>query len=177
MVLPVVPDHLCVISQRRDFNAAASERRIGLCCVERAAEAGVFDYLGRNAKLVEHSFGDRRHTGERPKQRVGLSRQWVERAGRQSQRKVRGVGGLGKVIECLGRRHHPRRCEMEGVAVEPWLMCDLDDRVGDEINRHDVRLADLRADQRQPRGEDVACAADRLEEVVGAVDLVDLAGP
>ena len=66
---------------------------------------------------------------------------------------------------------------MEGVAVEPWLMCDLDDRVGDEINRHDVRLADLRADQRQPRGEDVACAADRLEEVVGAVDLVDLAGP
>ena len=66
---------------------------------------------------------------------------------------------------------------LEGLAVEAGLVGDVVDRVGDEVDRDDVDLAALDADRRQPGGQHPPRPLQQLEEVVGAVDLVDLAGP
>ena len=75
----------------------------------------------------------------------------------------------------------PERCdlgahEVEGLAVEPGLVGDVVHRGGHVVDRHDVRVAQLEADEREPLGQRVARLLDRLEEVVGPVDLVHLAG-
>ncbi len=54
-------------------------------------------------------------------------------------------------------------------------MGDVVDRVGDEVDRDDVDLAALDPDRRQPRRQHPPRPLQRLEEVVGPVDLVDLA--
>ena len=66
--------------------------------------------------------------------------------------------------------------EVEGVAVEAGLVGDVVHRRGDVVDRDDVRLADLDADQREPLRQRSRDLLDRLEEVVRAVDLVHLAG-
>ncbi len=66
--------------------------------------------------------------------------------------------------------------EAEGLAVELGLVGDVVDRVGDEVDRDDVDLAALDADRRQPGGQHPARLLQQLEHVIGAVDLVDLAG-
>ena len=48
--------------------------------------------------------------------------------------------------------------------------------LGDEVHRDDVRLAALGAGERDPRRQRVAQLLEQLEQVVGAVDLVHLAG-
>ena len=49
-------------------------------------------------------------------------------------------------------------------------------RGGDVVDRHHVGVAEVDADQRQPGGQAVAQQLDQREEVVGAVDLVHVAG-
>ena len=65
---------------------------------------------------------------------------------------------------------------MEGAAVELRLVGDVVDRRGDVVDRDDVDLAAFDPDRRQPRGQHPPRPLQRLEEVVGPVDLVDLAG-
>ncbi len=55
-------------------------------------------------------------------------------------------------------------------------MGDVVHRLDDEVDRDDVDLASLDARHRHPLRDGVANAADQLEEVVGPVDLVHLAG-
>ena len=55
-------------------------------------------------------------------------------------------------------------------------MGDVVHRRRDVVDGDDVRVPQLRAQQREPLRQEVAQALDRLEEVVGAVDLVHLAG-
>src|SRR5438270_867393 len=62
------------------------------------------------------------------------------------------------------------------LSVEPGLVADVLHRGGDEIDRDDVRVAELGTDQREPPREVVAHQLDRGEEVVRTVDLVHLAG-
>ena len=54
-------------------------------------------------------------------------------------------------------------------------MGDVDERVGDEVDGHDVRRSEVGADEPAPCGK---CGEplDRGEQVIGTVDLVDLAG-
>ena len=67
--------------------------------------------------------------------------------------------------------------EVEGPAVEPVDVGDVVHRPGDEVDRDDVDLPPLDADRRGPTaGTALRSALDQLEEVVGAVDLVHLAG-
>jgi hypothetical protein len=67
---------------------------------------------------------------------------------------------------------------MERVARQLLVgqMGDVVHRARDVVDRHDVRLATLRSRQRDPLGQGVPELLDQLEEVVGAVDLVHLAG-
>ena len=66
--------------------------------------------------------------------------------------------------------------EVEGAPVEVRLVGDVVDRVGDVVDRDDVDLAAFDADRRQPRGQHPPRPLQRLEEVVGPVDLVDRPG-
>ena len=63
----------------------------------------------------------------------------------------------------------------EGLAVEIRLVGDVVDRVGDEVDRDDVDLAAFDADRRQPARQHPPRLLQQLEEVIGPVDLVDLA--
>ena len=53
---------------------------------------------------------------------------------------------------------------------------DVVHRARDEVHRHDVGLAALRPGEREPLRQRVAELLEQLEEVVGTVDLVHLAG-
>src|SRR3712207_8810107 len=55
-------------------------------------------------------------------------------------------------------------------------MGDVVQRRGHVVDRDDVGVAELGSGQRHPLGQHVAQLLDRLEEVVGPVDLVHLAG-
>ena len=93
-----------------------------------------------------------------------------------AQRELRRVGGLGELVQHLARALGAGVGQVEGLAVEVGLVGDVVHRLRDPVDRHDVGVAHLRADEREPLRQPVARLLDRLEEVVGAVDLVHLAG-
>ena len=66
--------------------------------------------------------------------------------------------------------------QVEGAPVEAIEMGEMIHRGDDEVDRHDVDPPPFEADHREPRRHGVADLLNELEEVVGAVDLVDLAG-
>jgi hypothetical protein len=61
-------------------------------------------------------------------------------------------------------------------AVQTFLVREIVERVGDEIDGHDVDAPALDADRRHPRWQHVAHLLQQFEKVVRAVDLVDVAG-
>ena len=65
---------------------------------------------------------------------------------------------------------------MERLPVQPRLVREVVHRTGDEVDRHHVDLAALDAEDRHLLGDQAAQPLDGAEEVVRAVDLVDLAG-
>ena len=65
---------------------------------------------------------------------------------------------------------------MEGAPVEVRAVGDVVERTCHPVHRHDVRLAEIQPEERHPLRHNLAHALDRLEEVVGPVDLVHLAG-
>ena len=91
---------------------------------------------------------------------------------------LRRVRGLRELVERLADLHRLRADEVEGVARQLGVghVRDVVHRLGDEVDRHDAGLAALRPGQRRPFRQRVAQLLKQLEEVVGAVDLVHLAG-
>jgi hypothetical protein len=65
---------------------------------------------------------------------------------------------------------------VERLAVEVGLVGDVVHRGGDVVDRHDVRVAELGPDEREPLRQPPTELLDELEEVVRPVDLVHLAG-
>ncbi len=84
--------------------------------------------------------------------------------------------GLGEDVDQLSRGRWIRIREAERPAVEPLLMRDVVHRAHDIVDRDDVDLPPLNPRHRHPLRDGVAKPPDQLEEVVGAVDLVHLAG-
>ena len=83
---------------------------------------------------------------------------------------------LAKVL-----RTSPERCDLGAMRWKAWpsrpgwwAMWSI--ARGHVVDRDDVRVAELEADEREPLGQRVARLLERLEEVVGPVDLVHLAG-
>ena len=66
--------------------------------------------------------------------------------------------------------------QVERLAVEAGGVGEVVHRLGDVVDGHDVGVAEVDADQRQPRRQAVAQPLHEREEVVGAVDLVHRAG-
>ena len=65
---------------------------------------------------------------------------------------------------------------MKAAAVLALQMREVNHRVDDEVDRHQVEVPALHANQRNPARPGLPKLLQRLEEVVGAVDLVDRAG-
>ena len=84
--------------------------------------------------------------------------------------------GFGDGVQHVADAHRIGIGQVEGPAIEPVEMGEVVDRGDDEIDGHDIDPATLDADHRNPGRYGVAQLLDELEEVVGAVDLVDLAG-
>ena len=86
------------------------------------------------------------------------------------------VRGAREDVERLADAHHSRIGEVEAAAVLALQVREMNHRVDDEVDRHQVEVAALDADQRDPARPGLAQLLQRLEEVVGPVDLVDHAG-
>ncbi len=88
------------------------------------------------------------------------------------------VRGLGELVQRLPDGHGLGVHQVEGVARQVVVrhVADVVHRARDEVHRHQVGLAALGAGEREPLRQRVAQLLEQLEEVVGTVDLVHLAG-
>jgi len=100
----------------------------------------------------------------------------LEQLGVDAQRQLRGVGRLGDDVHHLARALGRGVGEVKRLAVEPILVGDVVQRGGHVVDRDDVGVAELGADEREPARQVVPRHLDRGEEVVRPVDLVHLAG-
>src|SRR5437660_10116026 len=64
---------------------------------------------------------------------------------------------------------------MEALAVETFLVREIVERIGDEIDRDDIDAAAFDADRRHPWRQEIAHFLEGLEKIIRAVDLVDIA--
>ena len=62
------------------------------------------------------------------------------------------MGGLHELVHDVARLLALGGDEVEGLAVEAVLVRDVVHRVGDEVDRDDVGVAELRPDQGNPLG-------------------------
>src|SRR5947199_9299340 len=64
---------------------------------------------------------------------------------------------------------------MEALAIERLLVSEMIERIGHEIDRDEVDAPSFDTDRRHPWRQHVAHLLNGLEEVVRAIDLVDVA--
>ena len=83
---------------------------------------------------------------------------------------------LGEDIQHFTDAVRLRIGKVETLSVETPLVREIVHRVGDEVDRDDVDASTLDAYCRHPRRKHIAQPLYQLEEIVGPVDLVDIAG-
>ena len=175
MVFPEVPQLLHIAFQLRHLDAAAFQRRGGAAVVVFGGEGQELDQRRRNVqvlhRLIDQQAG--RHGADPAAHEAGHR---VEHALVDAHRHARRLGGAGDDVHHLTQVVAAVGGEVEALAVAFLLVGDVIQRVGHEVHRHDVEVAALHADQRDPVGQEVLELLNQLEEVVGAVDLVHLAG-
>ena len=178
LALPVLPQAAEVLIQRGRLFQGGSGQRLGrLTGAEARHQLHVLEHLLGDVELAQGERfqlpprGQREGQPQRPlRQRVGQA--FVDRDGEAGRARDRG-DLVDDVVDPLRAGVD----EVEGPAVEARLVGDVLERAGHPVDRHDVRVAEVGPHQRHPLWEQVAQALDRLEEVVGTVDLVHLAGP
>ena len=176
VALPVVPELAGVGLERRHGDPGAGQRRLGLARVEVGRPVDVDEHRARDAEVGEHASATRvAERRRRDASRRSGSSASVAPAG-SADRGLRRVRGLGEGVDHLARRGRVRVGEVEGAPSRSVEVGDVVHRLDDEVDRDDVDLAALDARHRHPLRDRVADPADQLEEVVGAVDLVHLAG-
>ena len=156
---------------------AAGQRALGVARVELGGEGDVADDL-----LGDPEVGQDRAAHVLERRAAACSSETTPLGSASVRRlsmRIARCGAWAALAKVLSTS--PERCdlgahEVEGLAVEAGLVGDVVHRGGDVVDRHDVRVAELGADEREPLGQRVARLLDRLEEVVGPVDLVHLAG-
>ena len=175
VALPVVPQLLGVALQRRHLDAGPLQCALRVTPVEPRNQRHVADHVVRDPEVGQQRAPD--VLERRQLQRVGehALREHVGHPLVDAQHHLRGVSGAGERVEHVSRPLRTRVDELEGLTVQVRLVRDVIHGGGDPVDRHDVRPPDLEPDQRKPRRQRVADLLQRLEEVVGPVDLVHLA--
>ena len=84
--------------------------------------------------------------------------------------------GAGETVEQIPDAHGMRVGQVEALAVFAFQVCDVVHRRDDKVDRDDIDASAFDADRRHPARQRLAHLLDQLEEIVGAVDLVRLAG-
>ena len=156
--------------------SGALERRLGLARVEVGRVVDVDEDRTGDPEVGEHPVEDRVRERRRGQARLEHGLERLDRHRRHPHRGLRRVGGAGEDVDHLARGARVRVGEMEGAPVEALDVGDVVHRLHDEVDRDDVDLAALDAGHRQPLRDRVSDPPDQLEEVVGTVDLVHLAG-
>ena len=100
----------------------------------------------------------------------------VEDLGVEAERHLGRMRGAREDVQHLADAPRLRVRQVEAAAVEALRVREVDHRVDHVVHRHQVEVAALDADQRHPAWPGLAQLLQRLEEVVGSVDLVDEAG-
>ncbi len=177
VALPVVPQLVRVGRQRRHRDPGPAQGALGVAGVEVGVEVAVLHHVRRDAEVVKQAVADvldRRHRHQAGAYRL---RHDLGQVRVDPHRELRRVGRLGELVQRLPDGDRLGIHEVEGVAVQVVVVHvrDVVHRAGDEVDRHEVRVAALRPGEREPLRQRVAEPLEQLEEVVGAVDLVHLA--
>jgi hypothetical protein len=177
VALPVVPERGGVAGELGDRDPGALERALRIAGVE----------LGGQGDVAEDLVGDPEVREDRPANAArggsAISIDSVPFGSACSSREsIRIVSCGACAADANAFRTSPERwrlgfAEVKCLPVEVGQVGDVVHRGGDVVDRDDVGVAELRPDQRKPAGQVVPGHLDRGEEVIGAVDLVHLAGP
>ena len=152
-----------------------SSARCGVAGVEARHERHVLDHRVGDAEVGEHVGADALERRELEREGQHALGQHVRHALVDPDRHLRRVAGARERVQHVAGAL-PARGEVERPAVVAGQVRDVVHRRGDVVDRHEVGPADLEPDQREPLGQRVPRLLDHLEEVVGPVDLVHLAG-
>ncbi len=176
MPLPVVPQFPGVAFDRRDLDSRAGQGALGLAVVEAGRVVDELQDARRQSEILHDLLADaahRLHLRDAPPHALGDE---GEHAGVHAQRHLRRMSGVREDIEQVANPAGVGVGEMEAAPVQPRLVRDVVHRCGDEVHRHQVQTPAFQPDGRHPRRQQPAQLLERLEEVVGSVDLVHLAG-
>jgi len=130
----------------------------------------------RDAEIGQHDADRALHRGQRAQPVQDWRRDEAEHLGVDAHRHLRRMGGLGEDVHHLADPVRLGIGQVKALPVEPFLVREVVERIGNEIHRHDVDSAALDADRRHPRRQHFAHLLDGLEEIVRAIDLVDFTG-
>ncbi len=178
LALPVVPDLRRVARQRGHGDPGAVQHPLGIAGVELALEVAQLHRGGRHPQVAQDLLADPADGRERHDPRAHGLRNRVRHVLIDAHDELGGMRGLRELVERLADAHRLRVDEMERVRRQLVVaeVGDVIHRLCNEIDRDDVGLAALRAGQREPLRQRVTQLLEQLEVVVGAVDLVHLAG-
>src|SRR3546814_6827658 len=99
----------------------------------------------------------------------------LEHAGVDTQGHFRRVAGTAEGVERLTNAQRLGIDQMEALAIKPFLVCDVIHGIGNVIHRHHVDASALDAQGGHPLRQGFAQFLDQGEEIIWAIDLVDLA--
>ena len=178
VALPVVPELCRVGGERGDGDPGSAKRALGVAHVEVRVEVAVLEGRRRDVQVAQDGLADLRHGGNGVQPGGNRLRDHVREVRIHPHREARRVRRLGELVQHLADGERVGIGQVEGVArqVIRRLVGDVVHRTGHEVHRHDVHLLALRPHHREPLRQRVAQALDQLEEVIGPIDLVHLAG-
>ena len=133
------------------------------------------DHLLGDAELPQREAARLAERRQRRREHQRPLRQRVDQAFVDAEGEAGGMGGGGQLVEQLVHPLGTGVGEVERATVEVGLVGDVLECRRDPVDRDDVRVTEVESDQWHPLRQQVAHPLDRLEEVVGAVDLVHLA--
>jgi hypothetical protein len=173
VTLPVVPQAPGVILEHRHADLGLVEQFLGGGRVEARRVVDELQHRPRHLQVAQHLVEDvlqRPAALDRLRHRL---RHHVEDLRVDAEGHLRCVRGAREDIEHLAHASRLRVGQVEALAVLLRQVRQVHERVDDEVDRHRVDVTALDADERHPARPGLAQLLQRLEEVVGAVDLVD----
>ena len=180
VLLPVAPQRAGVALEVGHGDARAGQGLLGAGGVEDGGEAGVGDAprpgCRRRPSVWSSSDLAPGRSLTRPVSRLAGRSAPGHGQPRARRGELRCPGGLAEQVDHLDGRLRLGVDQVEGLAVVAGQVGEVVHRLGDVVDGHDVGLAQVDADQRQPRRQPVAQHLHDREEVVGPVDLVHRAG-
>ena len=176
MALPVVPEPPGVILEHGHPDVRALEQALGPRAVEARLPVEELHHVARDPEVAQDRVDD---LLQRPVagHRCGDGRRYqVDQLGVDAKRHRGGVSGAREQVQDLADPPLARIGQVEALPVLARQVREVVHGRDHVVHRHEVDVAALEADQREPGRQRLPHPLDHLEEVVGSVDLVDAPG-